>query len=52
MKKFYLIADVRAYAEVEAENEADARDKANALPMSAWDFEEHVDEVWSIEEAD
>ena len=52
MKKFYLIAEVRAYAEVEAEDEHEAREKATALPRSAWDLEKYVDEIWSIEEED
>lgn len=50
MAKYYLIADVTAYVEVEAENEDDAWEKGKLLPLSAWDIDEHVGDIWSITE--
>lgn len=52
MAKYYLIADVTAYVEVEAENENDAWEKGKLLPLSAWDVDKHVGDIWSITEAD
>ena len=50
MAKYHLIADVRAYVTVEAENEDEAHVEGKNLPISAWLFEEQVDDIWCIEE--
>ena len=52
MKKFYRIADLTVYAEVEAENEDEAWRIGRDLPFSAWDLNDEVGEIWDISEAD
>jgi hypothetical protein len=50
MAKYNLIADVRAYITVEAEDEDEAREIAEMMPFSEWLLDDGIAEIWDITE--
>lgn len=52
MKKYIVCADLCGYAEVEAESEDEAWDKAKALPFSAFDVSDTVYDIVFVDEED
>ena len=50
MKKYIICADLYGYAEVEAENEDEAWDKAHALPFSAFEVSDTIYDISFVEE--
>ena len=50
MKKYYICADLYGYAEVEAENEEQAWEKASALTIHDFDISNCVYDISFVEE--